>query len=89
LTGDGFLDPANLAIVEQYTGVPAALVAATVKPVYAVDGEIDVEGLGKLQRFFRERGQLEYDEDLAPAQFVDAQFVAAALATLGPYQSGS
>jgi ABC-type nitrate/sulfonate/bicarbonate transport system substrate-binding protein len=89
LTGAGFLDPTNLAIIEQYTSVPAALVAAAVKPVYAVDGEINVAGLATLQGFFRERGQLEYDQDLDPAQFVDTQFVEAALAALGPYESGT
>lgn len=79
----GFADPANLAIIEQYTGVPAALVAAAVRPVYSTDGAIDLEGLQKLQAFFRERGQLEYDDDLDPATFVDTRYVDAALAALG------
>jgi NitT/TauT family transport system substrate-binding protein len=87
LTGPGLKDPANLAIVEEYTGVPAALIADAVQPVYAVDGEIDVEGFDKLQAFFRERDQLEYDEDIDPATFVDTRFVEAALAALGPYQA--
>ncbi|MGH2558012.1 MAG: ABC transporter substrate-binding protein [Thermomicrobiales bacterium] len=86
LTGAGFKDPANLAIIEQYTQVPAALVASAVQPVYAVDGEIDVDGLNKLQQFFRERGQLEYDEDLDPAGFIDTSYVDAALDELGPYE---
>ena len=84
LTGDGFTDPANLAIIEQYTGVPAVLVAAAVQPVYAVDGRIDTEGLNMLQRFFREREQLDYATNLDAADFVDTQYVDAALATLGP-----
>jgi len=84
LNGAGFKDPANLAIIEQYTGVPAALVGAAVQPVYAVDGAIDVAGLSKLQSFFRDQDQLEYDDDLDPASFVDTQFVEAALAALGP-----
>ena len=84
LSGAGFTDPANLAIIEEYTGVPASLVGAAVQPVYAVDGEIDVDGLNKLQAFFREQNQLEYDDDLDPASFVDTRFVDAALAALGP-----
>jgi NitT/TauT family transport system substrate-binding protein len=83
LTGEGFKDPANLAIIEQYTQVPAALIASAVQPVYAVNGEIDAEGLGKLQDFFRERGQLEYDENLDPASFVDTRYIDAALETIG------
>lgn len=89
LTGAGYNDPANLAIIEQYTKVPAALVAASVKPIYAVDGEINLAGLATMQSFFRERGLLEYDQDLDPAQVVDTQFVDAALAALGPYEAES
>lgn len=83
MAGNGFSDPADLAIIEQYTGVPAALVAASVRPVYSVDGQIDLNGLKTLQTFFRQRGLLEYDSDLDPATFVDSQFVEAAVQTLG------
>lgn len=86
LTDEAFSDPADLAIIEAYTGVPAALIAASVKPVYAVDGTIDVEGLATLQDFFRERELLEYGENLDPATFVDTQYVDAAVAQLNPNQ---
>jgi NitT/TauT family transport system substrate-binding protein len=89
LTGAGWVDPANLAIIEQYTQVPTALVAAAVQPVYAVDGTINLQGLAKLQSFFREQDQLEYDQDLDPASIVDTQFVDAAVAALGPYEASS
>lgn len=89
LSGAGWYDPNNLAIVEQYTQVPTELVAAAVQPVYAVDGSINLEGLAKLQAFFRSLEQLEYDDDLDPATIVDTQFVDAAVTTLGPAQSDS
>lgn len=85
LTGAGFKDPANLAIIEQYTGVPADLVAQAVQPVYAPNGAINLAGLGKLQAFFRDRGQLEYEAEIDPATVVDRRYVEAALAELGPY----
>lgn len=72
---ENFNDPVNLAIIEEYTGVPADLVGQSVKPVYQVDGEIDLESLSVLQAFFRDRDQLEYDDDLDPASMVDASFV--------------
>lgn len=81
---NGFSDPTIVAIIEQYTGVPAALITQSVSPVYAVDGRIDVDGLQTLQAFFRAQGQLEYDTDIDPASFVDARFVDAALQELGP-----
>jgi NitT/TauT family transport system substrate-binding protein len=86
LTGAGYKDPQNLAIIEQYTKVPAALVADAVQPIYAVDGQINVEGLNKLQTFFRGLGELDYDTDLDPNSFIDTQYVDAALQELGPYQ---
>lgn len=84
MANGGFDDPTDLAIVEQYTGVPAALVEAAVRPVYPVDGVFNVDGLSKLQSFFRERGQLEYDTDIDPNSFIDTQFVDGAIARLGP-----
>ena len=87
LSGPGFRDPTNLAIIERYTGVPANLIASAIPPIYAPNGDIDPAALGKLQAFFRDRGQLEYDEDLDPNTFIDRRFVEAAVASLGPYST--
>lgn len=83
LAGAGFKDPANLAIISKYTGVPAELIGGAVQPVYAANGEIDLAALNKLQLFFRTRGQLEYGDDLDPASIVDTSYVDAALAEIG------
>ena len=40
--------------------------------------------LAKLQSFFRERDQLEYDTDLDPYTLADETFVMAAMAELNP-----
>ncbi len=85
LTGAGFKDAANLAIIEAYTGVPAALIGQAVQPVYQTDGTIDPASFSTLQTFFRERDQLEYDDDIDPATFIDTSYIDAALAALGPY----
>ena len=87
LSGGGFSDPANLAIIEKYTAVPAELIASAVPPVYLGNGDISSESLNLLQTFFRERGQLEYDENIDPNAVIDRSFVEAALRTLGPSQS--
>jgi len=77
-----FTDPVNLAIIEKYTGVPAALTAQSIKPVYQVNGAIDLASLTVLQTFFRDRGLLEYDDDLDPASMVNTTYVEAALGRL-------
>ncbi len=83
LAGGGLNDPAIQAIIEQYTGVPAALVSASVLPIFSSDGRIDLDGLATLQTFLRARDQLEYDADIDPASLVDERFVAAAMASIG------
>ncbi len=84
LAEGGLDDPAVQAIIEKYTGVPASLVAASVQPVFSSDGFIAFEGLSKLQTFFRERDQLEYDTDLDPYSLADETFVMAAMAEINP-----
>jgi NitT/TauT family transport system substrate-binding protein len=78
-----FNDPINLAIIQKYTDVDPALIAQSVKPVYSTDGEISLDSLSLLQQFFRERGQLDYDEDIDPASLVDPMPMQKALELLG------
>ena len=84
LANGGLNDATVQAIIEKYTGVPAALVAESVHPVFSADGFIAFEGLSKLQAFFRQRDQLEYDTDLDPYALVDETFVMSAMAQLNP-----
>jgi NitT/TauT family transport system substrate-binding protein len=83
LMAGGFSDPATLAIIEQYTNVPADLIAGAVKPVYTADGAIDLASISELQSFFRELDLLEYDDDIDPTTFVDTQFIEMALEWIG------
>ena len=87
LSGPGFRDPVNLAIIEEYTGVPADLTASSVAPIYFPNGEINAASLGTLQTFFLDRGQLEYDEPVDPTTVIDTTFVDAALKQIGRYES--
>lgn len=81
---ENFNDPVHLAIIEKYTGVPAALIAASVKPVYATDGTINFDSLSQLQTFFGERGLLDYDEPLDPNAMVNPAYLEAALELVAP-----
>ena len=80
---DNFNDPLNLAIIEKYTQVPPQLIAQSVKPVYSTYGAINLDSIALLQTFFRNRGQLDYDDDLDPATLVDTQYVDRANQLLG------
>ena len=61
LTNGGFDDPATLAIIEEYTKVPADLIRQSVKPVYSLNGKIDLNSIMTLSSSSH-RDQLEYDE---------------------------
>ncbi len=78
-----FNDPLNLAIIEQYTGVPSSLIAESIKPVYQIDGEIDLASLATLQDFFRGRELLQYETNLDPAEMVDLRYVDGAIERIG------
>lgn len=80
---ENFNDPLHLAIIEKYTGVPAQLIAASVKPVYSTDGTINIDSLAQLQTFFGDRGLLDYDGAIDPQSMVNSAYVDAALETIG------
>jgi NitT/TauT family transport system substrate-binding protein len=80
---ENFNDPLHLAIIEKYTGVPAQLIAESVKPVYSTDGTVSIESLTQLQTFFGERGLLDYEEPIDPATMVNGSYVEAALEMIG------
>ncbi len=83
---ENFNDPINLAIIQKYTDVPPELIAESIKPVYDLDGNIDLDSLTTLQDFFRARDLLDYDDDLDPASMIDTQFVDGAVEQLGGSQ---
>jgi NitT/TauT family transport system substrate-binding protein len=83
LNGDAWYDEENLAIIEQYTGVPADVVARANRSYHDPNGVVPVDDLAELQRFFAEQGQLSYDEPLDLSQFVNTRYAEAAVEALG------
>lgn len=75
-------DPLNLTIINKYTGVPVDLIAASVRPVYQEDGEIDEENLVMLQEFFAERDLLEFEGTIDPATVIEQSVIDDAVALL-------
>jgi NitT/TauT family transport system substrate-binding protein len=52
LEGQGYRDPANVAILAKYTGAPADVLAVARTPFHDPDGRVHVEDFQKLQDFF-------------------------------------
>ena len=83
INGDAWSDPENLAIIEQYTGVPAEVVARANRSFHDPNGTVPLEDLNELQDFFMSQGQLSYEEPIDMSAYVNNSYAEAAVAELG------
>jgi NitT/TauT family transport system substrate-binding protein len=86
LTGEGWRRPENLAIMSKATSLPVDLIEESVAPYWDADGRLNREDLADQQRFYMERGQLQYRDLLSLDTLVDETWLDAAVRTLGPAQ---
>jgi NitT/TauT family transport system substrate-binding protein len=83
LNGDAWYDETNLAIIEKYTGVPTEVIQRASRSYHDPNGVVPMEDLAELQRFFRDQGQLSYEQDIDLSQFVNTGYAEAAVEALG------
>ncbi|HXF60826.1 MAG TPA: hypothetical protein VNK95_04375, partial [Caldilineaceae bacterium] len=83
LNGDAWYDPENLAIIEKYTGVPADVVGRANRSYHDPNGQVPLEDLMELQRFFRDQGQLSFEEEIDLGQFINSRYAETAVEELG------
>lgn len=83
LNGESWYDPENLAIIEGATGVPVDVVERANRSYHDPNGAVPLADLMELQDFFRAEGQLNYEEDIDLAQYVNTSYAQAAVEELG------
>jgi NitT/TauT family transport system substrate-binding protein len=83
LNGDAWYAPENLAIIEQYTGVPAEVIGRANRSFHDPNGIVPLADLEELQRFFAEQGQLSYTDPIDLSGFINTRYAEAAVAELG------
>ncbi len=83
LNGDQWYDEEILAMIENATGVPADVVARASRSYHDPNGVVPVDDLMGLQDFFRDQGQLNYDENIDLTQFINASYAEQAVEALG------
>jgi NitT/TauT family transport system substrate-binding protein len=75
LQGDSYRAPENLAILEKYTHVPAATIAASALPYHDPDGNVHLADFQKLNDFFVAQ-QVAQPVDMS--KYIDPSYAAAA-----------
>lgn len=83
LLAPGWDSDENLAILQQYTKVPADLIRAASRTYCEPNGAVHEQDLATLQSFFKDRGLLDYDTPLDIATLVDSSYVTDALKEIG------
>ena len=76
-------DPLNLTIINKYTTVPMELIAASGRPTYQENGDVQVDNLVMLQEFFMERELMMFDEPIDPNGVIRQDVIDAAVESLG------
>ncbi len=83
LNGDQWYSDENVAIIEQYTGVPADVIQRANRSYHDPNGAIPLADMETLEDFFRKQGELNYEEDLDLSTLVNSSYVDGALTELG------
>ena len=83
LWADDWDSDENLAIINGYTNVEAALIREASRTWCHPNGTVNIDDLETLQAFFGDRGLLEYDEPLDIESLIDTSYVEAALEEIG------
>lgn len=83
LVGEGWQQDENVAIISQYTNVPASAVRGGVPPYFDPNGAINGESVSRSQAYFLARGYLEYQTALSVDNVVNAALLEQALERVG------
>jgi len=83
LAGDGWQQDDNVAIISQYTNVPAPAVRGGAPPYFDPNGAINAESVSRSQAYFLDRGYLEYQTALPIDSVVDTTLLDQALEQVG------
>ena len=84
LANEGWRRPENLAIMSRATNLPTDLIEESITPYWDPDGRLNRDDLLEQQRFYQERGHLQYRDLLSMDALVDESWIEAALRELGP-----
>ena len=81
-----YKDPGDAAIIGQYTKLGPEVVLRVVPTYLDGDARINVAHLDQQQRYYAERGYLNYREPIDLNRFVDTTWLDAAVQQFGHYQ---
>jgi NitT/TauT family transport system substrate-binding protein len=86
LQGAGWKDPENLAIIEKYTGLPAAVIETSKRSYYNPDCDFVKDSLEDVQAYYISRGYTEYQQPMPISEVIDESFKNEAIKRIGRFE---
>ena len=83
LQGERYFEEANVAAIAKYTKVAPDVIRRARRPHFDPNGTIALDDIRTLQRFYRKQGLLNHEQDVDMTQFINTQYLEAALKALG------
>ncbi len=83
LQGERYFEEANVAAIAKYTKVAPDVIRRARRPHFDPNGTIALDDIQTLQRFYRKQGLLNHEQDVDMTQFINTQYLEAALKALG------
>jgi NitT/TauT family transport system substrate-binding protein len=84
LQGDGWFNDENVAIISQYTNVPAPAIKS-MAIYFGPNGEINESYIEKIMNYYIDQGYTEFSEPLSLSRILDLSFLEAALSRIGEF----
>jgi len=84
--GDGWKNEENAGIISEYTHIPVPVVQNSIKPYSEPNGAINETAIEKVQKYFIERGYVDFDQVIPLTQMLDPGFLEEALKRIGTFE---
>ena len=84
--GDGWKNEENAGIISEYTHIPVPVVQNSIKPYSEPNGAINETAIEKVQKYFIERGYVDFDQVIPLTQMLDPAFLEETLKRIGTFE---
>lgn len=84
--GDGWKKEDIAPIVSEYTHMPVPVIQNSVKPYSEPNGAINQQAIENVQKYFIERGYVDFDQPIPLSEMMDPSYLEEALKRIGVFE---